>query len=225
MSLTPTVATRSLPASGSLGPGSTWGGAGSACLDWQRNHGQRNETPYSPASHSSAEKGRDPVPLPKFVTTLPPTVRLQHHRSNLGSACASHAAVGAPPTASPPVLPCSRGSRLSRKSHGQASRVRVPFALRFICQRPTSQPGEHTIKAALCQSFGRSETASLHSEPAPDFSACRDFLRVRDVSLWTKTSEEALFVRKLGARKDSSYEAECVYRIPVGGDRGGPPHL
>lgn len=38
----------------------------------------------------------------------------------------------------------------------------------------------------------------------------RDFLRVRDQPLWAKDSKEALFVRKLGARKDRSYE---TYRI------------
>jgi len=34
----------------------------------------------------------------------------------------------------------------------------------------------------------------------------RDFLRVRGLRLWEKDSKEALYVRKLGARKDSSYE-------------------
>ena len=34
----------------------------------------------------------------------------------------------------------------------------------------------------------------------------RDFLRVRGAVLWEKNSKEALFVRKLGAKKDSSYE-------------------
>jgi len=39
----------------------------------------------------------------------------------------------------------------------------------------------------------------------------RDFLRVRGVSLWEKDSTEALFVRKLGAKKDASYESYRIY--------------
>ena len=39
----------------------------------------------------------------------------------------------------------------------------------------------------------------------------RDFLRVRGATLWAKDSREALFVRKLGARKDSSYETYKPY--------------
>jgi four helix bundle protein len=39
----------------------------------------------------------------------------------------------------------------------------------------------------------------------------RDFLRVREATLWPKDSREALFVRKLGA-KNASYEA---YRTPI----------
>ena len=35
----------------------------------------------------------------------------------------------------------------------------------------------------------------------------RDFLRVRDVRLWERDSKEALFVRKLGAKKNGSYES------------------
>src|SRR5690242_7273743 len=34
----------------------------------------------------------------------------------------------------------------------------------------------------------------------------RDFLRVRGKPLWDKNSREALFVRKLGANNDASYE-------------------
>jgi four helix bundle suffix protein len=34
----------------------------------------------------------------------------------------------------------------------------------------------------------------------------RDFLRVRGAPLWEKNSREALYVRKLGAKKDASYE-------------------
>jgi four helix bundle suffix protein len=39
----------------------------------------------------------------------------------------------------------------------------------------------------------------------------RDFLRVRSARLWEKDSREALFVRKLGAKKDSSYETYRTY--------------
>jgi len=39
----------------------------------------------------------------------------------------------------------------------------------------------------------------------------RDYLRQRGLRLWEKDSEEALFVRKLGARKDASYETYKPY--------------
>ena len=39
----------------------------------------------------------------------------------------------------------------------------------------------------------------------------RDFLRVRGARLWAKDSKEALFVRKLGAKKDASYETYRTY--------------
>jgi four helix bundle suffix protein len=39
----------------------------------------------------------------------------------------------------------------------------------------------------------------------------RDFLRVRAAALWDKDSPEALFVRKLGARKDTSYRSYETY--------------
>lgn len=39
----------------------------------------------------------------------------------------------------------------------------------------------------------------------------RDFLRSRGLKLWAKDSREALFVRKLGARKDTSYETYRTY--------------
>jgi four helix bundle suffix protein len=39
----------------------------------------------------------------------------------------------------------------------------------------------------------------------------RDFLRVRGSPLWAKNSKEALFVRKIGARNDSSYESYRTY--------------
>jgi len=39
----------------------------------------------------------------------------------------------------------------------------------------------------------------------------RDFLRVRGAPLWEKNSREALFVRKLGADKHSSYSSYSTY--------------
>jgi four helix bundle suffix protein len=39
----------------------------------------------------------------------------------------------------------------------------------------------------------------------------RDFLRSRGLRLWEKDSREALFVRKLGAQKDVSYETYKTY--------------
>jgi four helix bundle suffix protein len=39
----------------------------------------------------------------------------------------------------------------------------------------------------------------------------RDFLRVRREPLWEKNSKEALFVRRLGARKNRSYESYRTY--------------
>ena len=39
----------------------------------------------------------------------------------------------------------------------------------------------------------------------------RDFLRQRGHPLWDKNSKEALFVRKLGARQDSSYQTYSTY--------------
>ena len=39
----------------------------------------------------------------------------------------------------------------------------------------------------------------------------RDFLMVRRLKLWAKDSREALFVRKLGSRKDTSYESYRTY--------------
>jgi len=39
----------------------------------------------------------------------------------------------------------------------------------------------------------------------------RDFLRVRKLDLWDKNSREARFVRRLGARKDTSYESYATY--------------
>ena len=38
-----------------------------------------------------------------------------------------------------------------------------------------------------------------------------DFLRVRDAPLWDKDGKEALYVRRLGARKDVSYETYRTY--------------
>jgi four helix bundle suffix protein len=39
----------------------------------------------------------------------------------------------------------------------------------------------------------------------------RDFLRRRGAKVWEKDSKEALFVRKLGAKKDASYETYITY--------------
>lgn len=39
----------------------------------------------------------------------------------------------------------------------------------------------------------------------------RDFLRVRGAPLWSKDSKEALFVRKLGAKENGSYESYRTY--------------
>ena len=39
----------------------------------------------------------------------------------------------------------------------------------------------------------------------------RDFLRTRGMALWDKNSREALFVRKLGANKNASYESYRTY--------------
>jgi four helix bundle suffix protein len=39
----------------------------------------------------------------------------------------------------------------------------------------------------------------------------RDFLRTRGMALWDKDSREALFVRKLGANKNASYETYRTY--------------
>ena len=39
----------------------------------------------------------------------------------------------------------------------------------------------------------------------------RDFLRVRGFPLWDKNSREARFVRRLGARKNTTYESYATY--------------
>ena len=39
----------------------------------------------------------------------------------------------------------------------------------------------------------------------------RDFLRVRALPLWQKDSREALFVRRLGSKRDASYETYRTY--------------
>jgi four helix bundle suffix protein len=40
---------------------------------------------------------------------------------------------------------------------------------------------------------------------------CRDFLRTRGEPIWEKRSRKALFVRKIGARSDVSYESYRTY--------------
>lgn len=39
----------------------------------------------------------------------------------------------------------------------------------------------------------------------------RDFLRVRNEPMWDKNSREALFVRRLGSKRDSTYETYRTY--------------
>jgi four helix bundle suffix protein len=39
----------------------------------------------------------------------------------------------------------------------------------------------------------------------------RDFLRVRELTLWEKESREARFVRRLGSERDASYETYRTY--------------
>jgi four helix bundle suffix protein len=46
----------------------------------------------------------------------------------------------------------------------------------------------------------------------------RDFLRTRSQPLWEKDSREALFVRKVGARSDVSYESYRTYIETRSGD-------
>src|SRR5580658_2230730 len=68
-----------------------------------------------------------------------------------------------------------------------------------------------------CQASGTSKEAEIKlinvaraslEELLEDY---RDFLRVRGLRLWQKDSKEALFVRKLGAKKDVSYESYRTY--------------
>ncbi|HEV7928218.1 MAG TPA: four helix bundle suffix domain-containing protein [Verrucomicrobiae bacterium] len=68
-----------------------------------------------------------------------------------------------------------------------------------------------------CQASGTSKEAEIKlvnvaraslEELLEDY---RDYLRVRSLRLWAKDSKEALFVRKLGARKDTSYESYRSY--------------
>jgi four helix bundle suffix protein len=68
-----------------------------------------------------------------------------------------------------------------------------------------------------CQASGTSKEAEIKlinvaraslEELLEDY---RDFLRVRKEPLWEKNSREALFVRRLGARKNRSYETYRTY--------------
>ena len=43
------------------------------------------------------------------------------------------------------------------------------------------------------------------------FQMSEDFLRQRDLKKWSKDSKEALFVRKLGTKKDRSYSTYRTY--------------
>jgi four helix bundle protein len=63
-----------------------------------------------------------------------------------------------------------------------------------------------------CQASGTSKEAEIKlvnvaraslEELPEDY---RDYLRMRSLRLWAKDSKEALFVRKLGARKHTSYD-------------------
>ena len=63
----------------------------------------------------------------------------------------------------------------------------------------TSKEGEIKLINVACASL---------EELLEDY---KDFLRVRKLRLWLKDNREALFVRKLGARKDTSYETYETY--------------
>jgi len=75
-----------------------------------------------------------------------------------------------------------------------------------------------------CQVSGTSKEAELKlinvaraslEELLEDY---RDFLRTKGHPLWDKDSREALFVRKLGARKNKSYESYRTYIETRSGD-------
>jgi four helix bundle suffix protein len=100
----------------------------------------------------------------------------------------------------------------------------VKFCDRFLEKRDRTR--DQMIQAARsgkqnilegCQASGTSKETEIKlinvaraslEELLEDY---RDHLRTRDTALWPKTSKEALFVRKLGATKNSDYESYREY--------------
>ena len=100
----------------------------------------------------------------------------------------------------------------------------VCFCARFLDKRDrtvdqmvqAARSGKQNILEG-CQASGTSKEAEIKlinvaraslEELLEDY---RDFLRVRKQKLWDKNSREALFVRRLGARKNRSYETYRTY--------------
>jgi four helix bundle suffix protein len=100
----------------------------------------------------------------------------------------------------------------------------VAFCERFLNKRDrtvdqmvqAARSGKQNILEG-CQASGTSKEAEIKlvnvaraslEELLEDY---RDFLRVRKEPLWEKNSREALFVRRLGARKNRSYETYRTY--------------
>ena len=65
-----------------------------------------------------------------------------------------------------------------------------------------------TRDEGVFRELGRRPSSGRLEELLEDY---RDFLRVHGLRLWEKCSREALFVRKLGSRKDASYETYKAY--------------
>jgi four helix bundle suffix protein len=100
----------------------------------------------------------------------------------------------------------------------------VEFCERFLKKRDrtvdqmvqAARSGKQNILEG-CQASGTSKEAEIKlinvaraslEELLEDY---RDFLRVRDEPIWDKNSREALFVRRLGAKKNRSYESYRTY--------------
>src|SRR3954462_502670 len=100
----------------------------------------------------------------------------------------------------------------------------VQFCERFLQKRDrtvdqmvqAARSGKQNILEG-CQASGTSKEAEIKlinvaraslEELLEDY---RDFLRVRKEPLWEKNSREALFVRRLGAQKNRSYETYRTY--------------
>jgi four helix bundle suffix protein len=100
----------------------------------------------------------------------------------------------------------------------------VEFCERFLDKRDrtcdqmvqAARSGKQNILEG-CQASGTSKEAEIKlvnvaraslEELLEDY---RDFLRVRGEPLWEKSSREALFVRRLGAKKNRSYESYRTY--------------